>query len=132
MLGILDDWITDLRAGNSALAQRPGVLHSFSGSLEIAFRAINLGFCIGVTGPITFPSAENRRQVVRALPLDRLLIETDAPFLAPLPHRGRRNEPAFVAHIADKIAQIKSRTVDEVASSTTANAARLFDWGVSD
>ena len=130
MLGILDDWINDLRAGNGMLAQAPGVLHSFSGSLDIALRAINLGFCIGVTGPVTFPGAENRRHVVRALPLDRLLTETDAPFLAPLPHRGRRNEPAFVAHIADKIAQIQSRTLSDVAIATSANAARLFGWGV--
>jgi TatD DNase family protein len=131
MLEILRDWATDLRTGDSTIAQRPGVLHSFSGSLDIALRAIDLGFCIGVTGPVTFPSAGNRRQMLRALPLDRLLIETDAPFLAPLPHRGRRNEPAFVAHIADKIAQIQDCTAVEVAIATTATAARLFGWGVS-
>jgi len=131
MLDILEDWIADLRSVRGTLAQHPGVLHSFSGSLDLALRAIGLGFCIGVTGPLTFPNAENRRRVVRALPLGRLLVETDAPFLAPVPHRGRRNEPAFVAHIADKIAQIQSRTVREVAITTSANAARLFGWGVS-
>ncbi len=90
-----------------------------------------MGFYIGVTGPITYPNANSRREMLARLPLNRLLVETDAPFLAPLPHRGSRNEPAFVAHIADKIAQIQSRTVREVANVTTANAARLFDWGVS-
>ena len=131
LLAILRDWIAALRSGNSTLAPHPGVLHSFSGSLDLAVDAISLGFCIGVTGPLTFPSAENRRRVVGALPLEHLLIETDSPFLAPAPHRGRRNEPAFVSHIADKIAQIQSRTVPEVARTTSANAARLFGWGVS-
>jgi len=131
MLHILEDWTADLRSDNGTLAQRPGVLHSFCGSVDLALRAISLGFCIGVTGPLTFRNAENRTRVVRALPLDRLLVETDAPFLAPVPHRGRRNEPAFVSHIADKIAQIQSRTVREVAITTSANAARLFGWGAS-
>jgi TatD DNase family protein len=96
--------------------------------LEIAQKAINLGFYIGVTGPITYKNAENKRQVIAALPLERLLIETDAPFLAPVPHRGDRNEPAFVTHIADKIAAIKSLAPQEIAARTTANAARLFAW----
>ncbi len=128
LINILEEWIHSLKLGNQSLMERPGVLHSFSGSLEIAQQAINLGFYIGVTGPITYKKAENKRQVIAALPLERLLIETDAPFLAPVPHRGDRNEPAFVTHIADKIAAIKSLTPQEIAAVTTANAARLFAW----
>ncbi len=129
LIKILDGWIAGLKSRKDTLAERPGVLHSFSGSFETAMRAIQLGFYIGATGPVTYKNAEQRRQVIAALPLERLLIETDAPFLAPHPHRGKRNEPAFVAHIADKIAEIKSSTPQEIAAITTANAARLFSWG---
>lgn len=129
LLEMLKNWTNDLRNANNTLAERPGVLHSFSGSLDTAERAIELGFYIGVTGPVTFKKAESKRRMIGQLPLERLLIETDSPFLAPHPHRGKRNEPAFVAHIADKIAEIKSRTPQEVAAATTDNAARLFSWG---
>jgi len=125
LMKILEDWAIRLKSRKEAM----GVLHSFSGSLETAQRAINLGFYIGVTGPVTYKNADKKRQVIASLPLDRLLIETDAPFLAPIPHRGKRNEPAFVSHIADKIAEIHSHTPQEVAMITTSNAARLFSWG---
>ena len=128
LLNILEHWIINLEGTNHPLLERPGVLHSFSGSLEIAQRAIKLGFFIGITGPITYKNADNRRRVTAGLPLEKLLIETDSPFLAPHPNRGKRNEPAFVAHIADKIAEIKSCTPQEVAAMTTKNAARLFAW----
>ena len=131
MIKILEEWVSGLRSRNEALSKRPGVLHSFSGSIETAKRAIELGFYIGVTGPVTYKNAEQKRQVISNLPLEQLLIETDAPYLAPEPHRGKRNEPAFVLHIADKIAEIKSRTPQEVAAATTENAARLFSWGES-
>ena len=131
LIKILEEWVSGLRSRNEALAQKPGVLHSFSGSIETSKRAIELGFNIGVTGPITYKNAEQKRQVISNLPVERLLIETDAPYLAPEPHRGKRNEPAFVLHIADKIAEIKSRTPQEVAAATTENAARLFSWGES-
>jgi TatD DNase family protein len=131
MLDLLRDWTRTLRNAGDTLASRPGVLHSFSSSLEVASEAIDLGFFIGLTGPVTFPKADARRDVVRNLPLDRILVETDAPFLAPVPHRGHRNEPAFVTHIADKIARIQSRPVRDVITVTSENAARLFDWGVS-
>jgi TatD DNase family protein len=131
MLEILREWIHGLRRTGDDLASRPGVLHSFSSTLEVASEAIDLGFFIGVTGPVTYPKADARRDLIRALPLDRILVETDAPFLAPAPYRGRRNEPAFVIHIADRIAEIQSRTVRDVYNVTSANAARLFDWGVS-
>ncbi|NWG08589.1 MAG: TatD family hydrolase [Chloroflexi bacterium] len=129
LLEILSEWHTRLMAESSPLVERPGVLHSFNGNLETARKAIHLGFYIGVTGPVTYKNAEEKRQIIRQLPLERLLIETDAPFLTPVPHRGKRNEPAFVAHIADKIAEIHSTTREWVGEITTANAARLFGWG---
>ncbi len=128
MLTILERWVAQPAPGG-APSRPPGVLHSFSGSLEIARRLIELGFFIGVTGPITYKNASSRRDMIAALPLDRLLIETDAPYLAPVPHRGQRNEPAYVAHIADKIATIHARSTEEVITVTGANAARLFAWG---
>jgi TatD DNase family protein len=103
-------------------------MHSFAGSLETAKAAIRLGFYIGVTGPVTFKNAPGRQELVTALPLDRLLIETDAPFLAPHPRRGRRNEPANVRLIADKIALLQGCSTEEVAAATSENARRLFTW----
>jgi len=132
---ILENWVVPkwaqagLGADKEALRQNPGVLHSFSGSLETAQRAIGLNFYIGITGPVTFKNAKYRQEMVSQLPLESLLIETDAPYLAPHPHRGKRNEPAFVYEIADKIAGLQSRNREEVAAITTSNAARLFSWG---
>ena len=128
-MSILEDWVAGLGPEKKALRQNPGVLHSFSGSLETAQRAISLNFYIGITGPVTFKNARYKQEMVSQLPLERLLIETDAPYLAPHPHRGERNEPAFVSEIADKIAGLQSRNREEVAAITTINAARLFSWG---
>jgi len=128
-MSILEDWVAGLSMDKDALRKNPGVLHSFSGSLETAQRAIALNFYIGITGPVTFKNAKYKQEMFAQLPLDHLLIETDAPYLAPQPHRGKRNEPAFVSEIADKIAQLQSRNQEEVASITTENAARLFSWG---
>ena len=128
-MSILENWVAGLGADKVALKKNPGVLHSFSGSLETAQRAINLNFCIGITGPVTFKNAQYKQEMVAQLPLESLLIETDAPYLAPHPHRGKRNEPAFVYEIADKIAGLQSRNLEEVAAVTTNNAARLFSWG---
>jgi TatD DNase family protein len=127
LLEILIEWYGNLQ--NHPLAEKPGVLHSFNGNLETAQKAMALNFYIGVTGPVTYKNAEEKRQIIRQLPLERLLIETDAPFLTPVPHRGRRNEPAFVAYIADKIAEIHMTTREQVAEITSRNAARLFGWG---
>ena len=129
LLDMLREWHKGLEAQNHRLAERPGVLHSFNGNLETAQNAIELNFYIGVTGPVTFKNAEEKRRIIRALPLERLLIETDSPFLTPVPHRGKRNEPAFVVHIADKIAEIHNTTREQIAEITTNNAARLFGWG---
>jgi len=125
----LEGWVAGLRSRHNPLADRPGVLHSFGGSLATALRAIQLGFFIGVTGPVTFKNAARRQEVVADLPLERILIETDSPFLTPVPHRGQRNEPAYVKYIAEKIAELQSRSQEEVASMTTSNAGRLFSWG---
>jgi TatD DNase family protein len=126
LLKILEEWQKDLRG---ALAEKPGVLHSFNGDLETAQKALELNFFIGITGPVTYKNADKKREIIRQLPLDKILIETDAPFLAPVPFRGKRNEPAYVHHIADKIAEIHSKSPAEIAALTTANAARLFAWG---
>ncbi len=125
---ILEAWVDRLRGVRSPLAERPGVLHSFSGSLETAQAALRLGFYIGVTGPVTYKNAGRRQEIIASLPLEKLLLETDAPFLAPHPQRGRRNEPAYVQHIADKIAALHTCTPEHVARITSANAQRLFGW----
>lgn len=104
----------------------PGVLHSFSGDRPTAEAALTLGYYIGVTGPVTYKKADELREIVAACPLERLLIETDAPFLAPHPHRGQRNEPAYVALVAERIAEVRGVDGGVVAAATTANARRLF------
>lgn len=105
-----------------------GVLHSFSGNVAEAKRAITLGYFIGITGPVTFNNAVELQKVVASVPLDRLLIETDSPFLAPVPYRGKRNEPAYVRYIAEKIGEIHNQPPDVVAEIAAANARRLFRW----
>jgi TatD DNase family protein len=129
LLDILTSWHTELQAKDHPLAEKPGVLHSFNGNLDTACKAMALNFYIGVTGPVTYKNAEEKRNIIKQIPLTELLIETDAPFLTPVPHRGKRNEPAFVAYIADKIAEVHITTREQVADITTANAARLFGWG---
>ena len=126
LLEILSEWQSKL---SGTLREKPGVLHSFNGTLETAQKALALNFYIGVTGPVTYNNANQKREIISQLPLERLLIETDGPYLTPAPHRGKRNEPAFVRHIADKIAEIHSKSPAEIAEITTANAARLFAWG---
>lgn len=128
LMKILAEWGTGLRREKSPLAERPGVLHSFSGTLKMARASMSLGFYLGVTGPVTFKNGQRRQDLVAAIPLDRILIETDAPFLAPHPHRGKRNEPAYVHLIADKIALVHACTLEQVAAATSENACRLFDW----
>lgn len=103
-----------------------GVFHCYSGSVETARALLDLGFYLGFDGPITFKNNKKSPAVVAYAPLDRLLIETDAPYMAPVPLRGRRNEPAFVTHVAEKMAAIKDLPLEAVARATTANAKRLF------
>ncbi len=128
VLGILTDWQSRLLAAGSPVADRPGVLHSFSGEESTARRAIALNFFIGITGPVTFLNARDHQAVIARLPLEKLLIETDAPFLTPHPHRGQRNEPGHVRLVAQKISELHHLPVEFVAETTTANANRLFAW----
>ena len=125
---ILEEWSAGLKRAGNSLAERPGVLHSFSGSLEMAQSAVDLGFSIGISGSITYKNAGLKLQILAAIPLTRILLETDAPFQAPVPHRGKRNEPACVRLIADKIALVHSCTSEQVANATSENARRLFAW----
>ncbi len=103
-----------------------GVIHCFTGDFETAKEFLDLGFYISFTGIITFKNAGPLREVVRKLPLDRILLETDSPYLAPVPHRGRRNEPAFVLQVAEVMAQLKGATLMEIAQTTSKNVQDLF------
>jgi TatD DNase family protein len=103
-----------------------GVIHCFTGDYEAARRYLDLGFYISFSGIITFKNAESLREVARRVPLERLCVETDSPYLTPIPYRGRRNEPAYVRFVAEALARIKNLTFDEVADATTANARAVF------
>lgn len=103
-----------------------GVMHCFTESLEVARAAIDLGFYISFSGIVTFKNARELQEVARRVPLDRLLIETDSPYLAPVPYRGKVNEPGFVPKVAEKIAELKDVRVEEVAAASTANFFNLF------
>jgi TatD DNase family protein len=102
-----------------------GIMHCFSGGREEARRALDMGFYLAFGGVVTFPNAERVRQAALMTPLDRLLIETDAPYLAPVPMRGRRNEPAFVVETARRLAELRGESFEELASATTRNFLRL-------
>jgi TatD DNase family protein len=128
LLPILKEWQTGLVDMGSPLAERPGVLHSYAGDLETAREALRLNFYIGITGPVTFKNAASLQELVSAIPLSRLLVETDGPFLTPHPHRGKRNEPSFVRYTVEKIASLHHRTVSDVARETSDNARKLFNW----
>ena len=104
----------------------PGVLHCFTAGRALAEAALGLGFYISISGIVTFRNAEDLRAIVRDVPLDRLLVETDAPYLAPIPYRGKRNEPAFVAATAAAVATLKDIGPEELAAATTDNFFRLF------
>jgi TatD DNase family protein len=123
---ILSEWCAYLRSTNSSLAKRPGVLHSFEGDYTTADKFIKLNFFIGVGGPVTYKNARHRQALVAGLPLERILLETDAPFLTPQPYRGRRNEPANIRIIAEQIASLKAVPLEDLAIATTKNAAYLF------
>jgi len=125
VMQVLEQWVTDLP---DSLRERPGVLHSFSAPQEIADRALAIGFYLGFTGPITFKKAEDLRRVARTVPLDRILVETDGPFLTPEPYRGRRpNKPEYIPYIVDRLAGLKNMPTDAMARATTENALRLFN-----
>lgn len=122
----LSTWRKTLEHENSPLQNEPGVLHSFSDKLDIAQKAIEMGFYIGVTGPVTFKNAQELQTTIAKIPIEKLLIETDAPFLTPHPNRGKRNEPANTVFIAEKIAEIHNLSLERVIKQTTLNARRVF------
>lgn len=124
VLSILSAWQPSLTPQQR---ERIGVLHSFSAPPEIAERALALGFYLGFTGPITYKKADDLREVAAHVPLDRLLIETDAPFLTPQQHRGARNTPAYVRYVAERLALLHNVPYAEMATITTRNAERLFN-----
>lgn len=104
-----------------------GVVHSFLGDVSLATEFLSLGLHLGIGGPLTFPKNGALRDAVKQVPLDRVLLETDCPYLTPVPYRGRRNEPTYVQYVAEEIARLKGITVDDVARQTASNAIRLFD-----
>jgi len=103
-----------------------GILHCFTGTVEHARRGLDLGFMISFAGNITFPKAQNIRDAALIVPLDRMLIETDSPYLAPIPHRGQRNEPAFVKEVARQVAELRGVSAEEIGEQTTRNFYRFF------
>jgi TatD DNase family protein len=125
---ILEDWVNFLTISNNPVARNPGVIHSYGGIGTFAQRAIDVNFVIGVTGPITYNKSTILQSVVETTPIEKILIETDSPFLSPEPMRGKRNEPANVSFISEKISQIKKLPENTVSRITTDNAQRLFNW----
>jgi TatD DNase family protein len=132
-----EDTMAILRRWGVGQAHPGLVLHSFSGDLVMAQAAVDLGFYIGISGPVTFKNARDLPEIVAAIPPERLLVETDAPFLSPHPFRGKRNEPARVKLIAERIAEIKQQSFAEMSRQLTENTVRLFkmkigDWEIRD
>lgn len=123
------DTVRMLRAEFDRHGPIKAVMHSFSGDLATARACLEMGLDISFAGMLTYPSAQNLRDVAAEVPLDRLLVETDCPYLAPVPHRGKRNEPAYVAHTAAVLAGCKGVSVGEIEDHTTRNARRLFGFG---
>jgi TatD DNase family protein len=118
------DVVKILREENAASVG--GVMHCFSGSVETARECIAMNFMISLGGPVTFKNARLPKEVATEISLEHLMIETDAPYLAPHPHRGKRNEPAFVPLVAEEIARLKGLTIEEIAQATTDNAKKFF------
>ncbi|MFC1892952.1 TatD family hydrolase [Chloroflexota bacterium] len=125
VLDILTGWVKS-RPSSFAGRGEVGVMHCFSGDVELARRYIELGFLVSLSGPVTYPSASDQVEVARELPLGKLMVETDSPFLAPQLYRGQRNEPSYVSLVVDRIAQLRGVTVEVVAQATMQNAIRFF------
>jgi TatD DNase family protein len=121
VIPILEEWAPDL-------GEKPGVLHSYSGNISQAEAVLEAGYYLGITGPVTFKNALEMQEVAQLAPQDRLLIETDGPYLAPHPYRGKRNEPAHVQYVADKIASLRGLSLETVGDFTSQNAVKLFSW----
>jgi len=121
-----DAWTDTLDVLRANWKGRPCVMHCFTGNAEQARECLDLGFYLALGGVATFPKSSELREVARVIPGDRLLLETDCPYLAPVPNRGKRNEPAFVQYTAQAVADARSVAVEELAAETTANFERLF------
>jgi TatD DNase family protein len=131
VFALLQDWLSPHKhAGRIERRQGQGVLHSYAAGPERLDEALEMGFYIGISGPVTFKNAGRLQEVAAKVPLDRLLIETDCPYLTPEPHRGERNEPAYVRYVAQAIARIRQVSEETVAQATTDNARWLF--GIDD
>jgi len=130
IVDILRDWYVTLKRIGSKLVNYPGEMHSYSAGLDTARMMVDLNFKLGITGPVTFRNSQLLQSVVISLPLESLLLETDAPYLTPDPYRGKRNEPANVRIVAEKIAELKNCSPGLVAKITTESADQLFDWRV--
>lgn len=123
---IIKDFSSNADGGSGEGWQVRGVVHCFTGTMEQAEKILALGLLIGFTGIVTFPNAKSLQEIAKYVPLDRMLIETDAPFLAPQPVRGKRNEPAYVRFVAEKIAELKGVSFEEVSAQTIVNTRTLF------
>lgn len=121
-----DDDLCQILEQESGKGAFPGLIHCFSSTARLARTALDLGMMISLSGIVTFKKADELRSIAADVPLDRLLVETDAPYLAPMPHRGKRNEPAFVTYTAAVVAQLKGVELDRLAAATTDNFFRLF------
>jgi TatD DNase family protein len=126
VMRMLGEWSENLATSNGKLRPPLGVVHCYSGDQAMAEELFQLGFLISVAGPVTYENARRLQELVGRLPLNKLLVETDCPFLSPHPYIGQRNEPARVRLVASKIAEIKGVPLEEVARATTDNAARVF------
>jgi TatD DNase family protein len=122
-MDVLEAWAPTLP---TSLRNRPGVLHSFSAPRSAAERALAIGFYLGFTGPITYKNADALRSIAAMVPLDRLLVETDGPYLTPQARRGQRNEPAYVRYTAERLAALRNMPDADLFAATTRNAERLF------
>lgn len=120
-----DDMIKILEEGYRQ-GPYPGLIHCFTSGPELSEKALEIGFSISFSGIVTFKNAEALRNVAKSVPMDRILIETDAPYLAPVPNRGKRNEPAYVVHVAEMLAQVLGTDIHEIAEKTSNNFYRLF------
>ena len=127
-----DEDTVEILAREWAGAERGGVMHCFGGGRWMAERALELGFYISFAGNVTFKKAEPLREVARAVPPERLLVETDCPYLAPVPHRGRRNEPAYVADTARFVAELRGTSTEELGRTTTDNFQRFFNLSLAE
>jgi TatD DNase family protein len=121
-----DDDMIRILEEESAKGAFPAVLHCFSSGPELARRGLALGFYLSMSGILTFKASDELRDIAKAAPLDRLLVETDAPYLAPVPHRGKTNEPAYTRHTAEALAAVKNVSLEKLAAATSRNAERLF------